>query len=147
MISNNRGFTLIELLITVGIVGILVSVAWPSYQESIAKSRRADARGQLIESAQFMQRYYSQNDRFDRDLAGVTVSLPVSLSTVPRGAGPGAESYLISFTSPPTISTFSIDAVPRVGGPMASDACGIFSLTSTGARSVSGTRSLTECWP
>ncbi len=37
------GFTLIELMIVVAIAAILVSIALPSYQSSIRKSRRADA--------------------------------------------------------------------------------------------------------
>ena len=44
---RQRGFTWIELMITVVIVGILASVAYPSYAEHIAKGRRADARARL----------------------------------------------------------------------------------------------------
>ena len=67
---RNRGFTLIELMIVVAIVAIISAVALPSYNNSIAKSRRAEARGQLLETAQFMQRFYSQNDSFSQDRGG-----------------------------------------------------------------------------
>ncbi len=143
---NNRGFTLIEVMITVAIVAILAAVALPSYQDSVAKSRRAEARGQLLELAQFMQRYYSQNDRFDQNAAGTAVAIPAGLALVPRTAAAGAETYSISFTTTPTISTFTIRAAPRSGGPMTSDGCGTFSLNNAGARSVSGTKPVAECW-
>ena len=39
----HHGFTLIELLIVVVIVGVLASIAYPAFQDSIRKARRADA--------------------------------------------------------------------------------------------------------
>lgn len=38
-----RGFTLIEAMVVVAIVAIIASIALPSYQQSVRKSRRADA--------------------------------------------------------------------------------------------------------
>ena len=45
MKQTQQGFTLIELMVTVAIVGILASIAYPSYQDSVMKSRRADVKG------------------------------------------------------------------------------------------------------
>ena len=44
---KNKGFTLIELMIVVAIVGIVAAIAYPSYQEQVAKSRRGDCSGAL----------------------------------------------------------------------------------------------------
>jgi type IV pilus assembly protein PilA len=42
-LKKNKGFTLIELMITVAIIGILSSIALPSYQNYVAKSSVAAA--------------------------------------------------------------------------------------------------------
>ena len=79
---RSRGFTLVEIMIVVAIVAILGAVALPSYRSSVLKSQRAEARGVLLETAQFMQRFYSQNDRYDQDRAGAAVAIPGPLATV-----------------------------------------------------------------
>ena len=52
----NRGFTLVELMIVVAIVAILAAIGYPSYQNSVQKSRRADGRAALQEAAARQER-------------------------------------------------------------------------------------------
>jgi prepilin-type N-terminal cleavage/methylation domain-containing protein len=57
--NTQNGFTLIELMIVVMIVGVLAAIAYPSYQDSVTKSRRADAKSALLELSVFMERLYT----------------------------------------------------------------------------------------
>ena len=77
------GFTLVELMITIAVISVLVSIGYPMYQDQVYKSRRAAARGSLLELAQFMERNYTEANRYDKLADGVTdVSLP--FLTLPR---------------------------------------------------------------
>ncbi len=43
-----RGFTLVELCVVLALAGLMVAVAWPSYQSQLQRGRRADAVAALM---------------------------------------------------------------------------------------------------
>lgn len=57
-------FTLVELLIVIAIIGILASIAYPSYQDSVRKSRRSDAKGALMGFANAMERHFTARNSY-----------------------------------------------------------------------------------
>jgi type IV pilus assembly protein PilE len=137
-----RGFTLIEVMIVVALIGILSAIAFPSYLDSIARGRRAEARTALTEAAQFMARFYAVNDSYSVDRAGNAVAIPASLAQSPRS---GAPVYLISLVPADLSPTgFVVQAVPVI-----SDKCGSFLLNQSGQRSLQGGASnanVKDCW-
>ena len=64
------GFTLIELMITVAVIGILAAIAYPSYMESVAKSRRSNAEGALAGFANAMERHYTETGAYTGAASG-----------------------------------------------------------------------------
>jgi type IV pilus assembly protein PilE len=61
------GFTLIELLIVIVIIGILASIAYPSYQSHLLKTRRADAKMELIKAQLKQTAFHILNPTYSND--------------------------------------------------------------------------------
>ena len=129
-----KGFTLIELMIVVAVVAILAAIAYPSYQEHIRKTRRAQAKADLVEYAQLAERYHTVNNTYE----GFT--LPASQS--PREAG-GTAHYSLGLNPLPTASSFTIVATPV--GTQAADRCGELSLNQASVKKHSK-GDYKECW-
>lgn len=131
----SRGFSLIELMITVVIIGILASIAYPSYQEQVRKSRRADGKSMLLETAQRLERCYTRFASYDN--GGCDVGNGDSVNSL-EGY------YVISVSSDAT--SFTLDAAPQ--GEQANDAkCGTLRYTNLNVQGSLGADSdANECW-
>jgi len=124
--TMNKGFTLLELMIVVAIIAILASIAFPSYLDSVRKSRRAAVQSDLIEIASYMEQVYTATSSY----AGATIA----------ASGVSNDYYTITLPTK-TVGTFTLKVVPS--GSQAQDLCDEMTLSHTGAKTTTGTAG---CW-
>ena len=111
-----NGFSLIELMITVAVVGILASIAYPSYTNYVQRAKRSAAQ-------EFMMDMSSKQERYRLDMRGYTSTIGTG------GLGLGipsevSDNYILimavsNAAAPPT---FTITANPKAGSVMAGTA-------------------------
>ena len=126
---SEAGFTLLEMMIVVAIIGILASIAYPSYQEQVAEGRRVDAQANLLSLAQHMERHFTENGSY------LGAALPYNES--PKD---GADKYYDLTVPASTAVSYTLRAVPKNG--MVGDRCGNMDVTNIGQK----VAAQAECW-
>jgi len=120
-INNSRGFTLIELMIVVAIIGILAAIAYPSYQQYVIKTKRADMMTELQNIAtQIQSRKLAQGKYSNTLVTGLGGDYPIDNPL-----------YEVTFTDPLT-SQWVITAEPIDDTQMNGD--GNLTLNSAGQK-------------
>src|SRR5690606_16381268 len=121
--ARQGGFTLIELMVVVAIVAILVSIALPSYQESVRKGRRGQAKADLVDVAQQAERYRTVNSTY----GGFTLTNTNSPAT-------GDVAYVLAMNVAEGGGTFTATATPVAGTAQADARCGVLTINQAGSR-------------
>ncbi|MBK1723744.1 type IV pilin protein [Thiocystis violacea] len=140
--ASHRGFTLIELMIAVAVVGILAAIAYPSYQEQVLKSWRADASGCLLELANRMERRYTGSSAYT---APATPDPMLDSGCAAEGNMPNRYDFVYEGT--PNATGFELRAAPQ--GVQANDKCGTLTVNNWGRKGVVGAATgydAATCW-
>jgi type IV pilus assembly protein PilE len=143
---NNKGFTLIESLIVLAIIGILASLAYPSYQNYIIHARRSDGQTALLDLSARLEQYYAQQQTYQT--ATMNTGTPTDISGTnlsPQGW------YTLSIAFQDT-SAYTIQASPIHSQAFSDTLCQTFTLNHLGVKGITAGPAgapkglVRECW-
>ena len=66
-VPRNSGFTLIEVVVVVAIVAILTMIAYPSFMQSVRKSKRTDEHTAMTRASANLERFFGTNNSYTTD--------------------------------------------------------------------------------
>lgn len=135
-LHTNKGFTLIEVMITVAIVGILASIALPSYNQYVREARRADGTGALLNAAHNLERCASNFGTYNN--ANCNGLAPAAGVDSPEGF------YKITIATR-TASTFSYTAAAQNNQANDASYCNNLTMDNAGVKGA-GTGTVSDCW-
>ena len=135
MRSYTAGFTLIELMVVVVIIGILASIAFPSYTEYVQRSKRSEGQAFLIDAAARQERYFVQNNGYITTTAGAA---NLGLTATPKSEH---GHYALAISVVANDGGYTLTASPQ----FTDNKCGNLILNALGSKTVSsGDAAL--CW-
>ena len=145
MKRHQIGVTLLELMTVVVIIGVLTSIAVPSYRRYTLRAQRSDATAALLRIAAAQEKFYLQNNTYTTTVGAGGLNL---------GAGTSERGwYTLTIAAPAgfTIGTAYLATATAVAGQaQATDTdCRTFTIRETGERAAAnsgGTSNTPNCW-
>jgi len=142
---SSAGFTLIELVIVCAVIGVLALIAYPSFQDSVRKSRRADAVAGLTRLQQLQERVRAQEP-----------SYADSVASMPGTPGLSPERHYVLSVNAASASGYRMTATASATSPQYADtkcrglrvemAGGTITYSSLDAAGVVDTTNANRCW-
>jgi type IV pilus assembly protein PilE len=123
-----------ELMIVLVIVGIMATLAYPSYREFAARAKRNEAKSALLQIATMQERFYLQNNTYTTDMTSLGFPVAGNFTT-------DSGTYRVNVTAADA-NNFAANAL-YLNADNEAGKCGTFQIDGRGAKT---SAPLVDCW-
>ena len=132
MKAKFSGMTMLELLIVVAIIGILATIALPSWNQQVMKTRRSDAVNSLLDMQLLQGRYFAENGAYG------------SLAQIGGSSTSNDEYYSLAISG---VTSAAFLGTATATGSQADDTdCAKFCINQDGPDHLSSGCATSACW-
>uniref|UniRef100_A4XQV9 Tfp pilus assembly protein PilE-like protein n=1 Tax=Ectopseudomonas mendocina (strain ymp) TaxID=399739 RepID=A4XQV9_ECTM1 len=136
-LNRQQGFTLIEVMIVIVVIGILASIAYPSYSEYVKRGNRSEGQAFLNDVAARQERYFSQNNAY------VTNNADIGNLALKNGNKSETGKYELVLSKVDNDGGYTLTAEEQFNDTT----CGNLTLNARGVRGRTGSdMSAADCW-
>ena len=142
--NPSRGFTLVELVVVLAIVGVLLAIAVPSYQEYVRRATRTEAENLLMRAASEQEKFFTTFNRYSGSISGARTGDPatsgLNMTASSKDGATDNAYYDIAVALSDANLGYTLTATPQ--GDQTKDSCGSLALDHRGNR----TAAKPDCW-
>ncbi len=131
--ASGAGFTLIELMMVLAVIGLITAIAYPSYTNSVRKSRRAEGQALVMDAA----------NRQERRFADTTPNAyATNMTNLGYAANPAISENQFYSLSATTTNGFTLTAT-AINTQATDTECATMSINALGQKTSTGGG---DCW-
>lgn len=142
-----KGFTLIELMVAIAVLGILLAIAIPNYNEYVVKARRTEAQSDILQIRLGLEKWRANNASYRGDATAGSLGTSTSNALANVGFTDSNNYYNYAITIPAVDNTsltddysFSISATAQGTQATKDSACSPLTFNQDGTKGPAG------CW-
>jgi len=146
MTRQNSGFTLTELLIALAIIGILTTVAYPSYRSSVNKTRRSDGVAATLGIQVAQEKFRANCPFYAQNLGASNICGASAAASTVQAAATSREGYyaLTILASSATGNAYTVVATAQ-GSQTSDTTCTPLTITYN-TSNPNGLKAPAACW-
>jgi type IV pilus assembly protein PilE len=140
---RSSGFSLIEVMIVVAVIGILVSVALPGYENYMRRMKLADSVAALADYRVALEQYYQDNRNYGAAAGGACTLTGSATSTVNKY-------FTYACVVGATVNEYTVTATSRAAAGLGAAGDYVYTLNEQNVRATTKFKgvasSTTPCW-